>query len=326
MSSDRKNISFGLLDVYIKEVKDFLDLLHRVTLHGLEEKTSGTSKKHLHELLIQLVNIQQQFKLDQAEEKESTIPLDEKAPRLDLPILHSWENWLVWKLTSKEVLKNYQPINQKAMMLKSLTGIDKEMCKPMSSTEILKYLYKKYDDQSLVEIVLDDILTLKKAVNDQQTYQNLSKWMIALQMVSYHKLQKKIVPHFRRKALFCLLSREHYLYAVRKIIKYDTKLNKDHGITNGSSDLSPSKKQELETLRRDFWISLMERLLDISRKLTMMRQIGIAERRSAQGNQFQYHNPDTVDPDESDQNNDDYDGSENYEEDSDSHDNEYNEY
>ena len=104
--------------------------------------------------------------------------------------------------------------------------MDKEMCKPLSSTEILKYLYKKYNDQSLLEIVLDDILTMKKAVNDQQTYQNLSKWMVALQHVSNHNLQHKITTNFRRKALFCLLSREHYLYAVRKIIKYDTKLKK----------------------------------------------------------------------------------------------------
>ena len=66
----------------------------------------------------------------------------------------------------------------------------------------------------------------------------------------------------------------------------------------------------------------MEKLLDISRKLTIMRQQGIAERKFAQGNQFQYHNPDIVDPDESDKS----DESENNEDYSDSHDNEDNEY
>ena len=333
LSSDRKNISMGLLEVYIKNLKDSSDLLWEAARHGVDEKISGTSNKHLEELLIQLVNIQQQFKLDQErkEEKESFRPMDdhENAPRLDLPKLHSWENWLVWKQTSEEVLKDYQPISQKALILKSLMGMDKEMCKPLSSTEILTYLYKKYNDQSLLEIVLDDILTMKKAANDQQTYQNLSKWMVALQHVSNHNLQHKITTNFRRKALFCLLSREHYLYAVRKIIKYDTKLKKDHGIPDDPTDMSPSKKQDIETLRREFWISLMEKLLDISRKLTIMRQQGIAERKFAQGNQFQYHNPDIVDPDddpdESDEP-DESDDSENNEDYSDSHDNEDNEY
>ena len=69
----------------------------------------------------------------------------------------------------------------------------------------------------------------------------------------------------------------------------------------------------------------MERLLDISRKLTIMRQQGIAERKFAQGNQFQYHNPDTVDPDDDPDESDESD-SQNNEDYSDSHDNEDNEY
>ena len=58
---------------------------------------------------------------------------------------------------------------------------------------------------------------------------------------------------------------------VRKIIKYDNNL-KDHG--------NPISNKETEILRREFWISLMDKILDISRKLTMLRNQGITEKRN----------------------------------------------
>ena len=82
-------------------------------------------------------------------------------------------SWLEWKRSAEEILPSYySEINKKALILESLNTMDKEACILLPYKDIQKYLHDKYDDIILVDHTLEDITKIKKAINDDQTYQN----------------------------------------------------------------------------------------------------------------------------------------------------------
>ena len=120
---------------------------------------------------------------------------------------------------------------------------------------------------------LEDITKIKKAINDDQTYQNLASFNLAYKLALHHGCLGKIDGNFRRKATWCLLSREFYTFTIREVLRYDEKLKKVYHCDD-LTDISLTTAEEIENKRRTYWLEIMEENFCLSRKLTMLRNRG----------------------------------------------------
>ena len=257
----------------LQKIERALDDLAR---SGADVSNAGVTVIELDSYRKQLFDTETEVKADiRKREKESNSSKKEdpkNAPFLTLSPLSDYTCWLNWKKEATEILDNYSnETTKKALIIKSLRDpVDVNACRGMDYHQIWSWLVKKYEDaDTLIPLIVEGLLSMEKATNDYQTYQNLAKFQNGFQLLEYHKAERQLDAIFRRKMTPILLSREFFIIFQKDLFAHEEKIKLENNISDDVSQLESSVQSDFEMKRRDYWLKSIGEMYDFVRKLVM---------------------------------------------------------
>ena len=276
--------TIGKAKYLLDQIKSKREAIDNLQLSGLviDHQTVGVTLEELDEYYVKISNIlsQQEFesKINEAKQRAANNELAKGAPQLELPPLTGFSSWLNFKKSLNEIMPLHSnPLVKKQILLKSLRNKeDKNRCQNMDYENCFSYLIQRYESSALIPELIDSLLDMSPAINDKQSYENLTQLISTTAMIKTYDQLDKLDNNARSKLMFILLHRELQLHFLKDQSIFEESIRKeicsDLVDLESLSDASCLNTPELESKRRSWWLEQMTRYLGIARDLVKHHQ------------------------------------------------------
>lgn len=284
----------GLAD----DSKKVKDQVLRFVLDGQEpsEDEIGISVKQLKDLCAKINDCLDAAETEKRhqEDKDRTQSREllKATPVVKLLPLNGLESWLEYKKQYDLIIPEVVSVlTKKALILESLRSeSDKKQCQILPFKEIESYLYKKYENSSLIPLVVDKMLSMQEVSTSSESLINLQRLINYIDTFTYfgalavldRDKRRKMVPKLLAPSFRTEFYRTQVMYE-REVITEATSKNIEEVSAKEQTQIINDSKYEKKF--QDKWIYEMKMTMDIVRNCSMIND---AESRKKRTNSYKY--------------------------------------
>ncbi len=284
----------GLAD----DAKKVKDQVLKFVLDGQEpsEEEIGISVKQLKDLCAKINDCLDAAETEKRhqEDKDRTQSREllKATPVVKLLPLNGLESWLEYKKQYDLIIPQVVSVlTKKALILESLRNeSDKKQCQILPFKEIESYLYKKYENSSLIPLVVDKMLGMQEVSNPTDSLVNLQKLINYIDTFTYfgalavldRDKRRKLVPKLLAPSFRTEFYRTQVMYEREIITKTTLKSIEEVSAKEQTQIINDSKN---EKKFQDKWIYEMKMTMDIVRNCSMMND---AESKKKRNHNYKY--------------------------------------
>ena len=198
------------------------------------------------------------------------------SPSIQLPPLNNITDWLNFKAALDRIMPFHTSDIVKCTLVKKALRdkADISRCRNMKYDGIMSYLTDRYHDSSLIPRLVDRLLNMQQAKDNQISYENLTEFLSIWSQLELHKGTDRIDSYAREKLVFILLPTYlQFDFLKEQIMQEKAWKNQESANIevddNASTTFSLAKGEEYEDKRRTHFVDQMKVYSEIIRRLVM---------------------------------------------------------
>ena len=228
-----------------------------------------------HEALFNYISdAEQEVKKKEHRDRLEASEILKTSPSISLPKLRGIKDWLNWKAALEKIMPFHSSeIVKQTLVKQSLVDkADQSRCQNLSYDSMYDYLSNRYDDSSLLPRLVDRLLTLRTAKDNNTSYQNLTEFLSVHAQLELHNGLDRVDSFVREKLVTLLLPNNLQCDFLANQIKQEREWKSENSgdVDDGASistTFSVAQGEEFEERRRKFFVSSMKVYLEIMRKV-----------------------------------------------------------
>ena len=259
-------------------------MLENLVPHGvwLDKTTTGMSSLDMSAYLTELDDFisskESQMRRAEAQSRAESQELSKSAPRIELPELSGFSNYLSWKAAADQILPLHTNDLIKKQLVKASLKNKEDLlrCKDINFKEIMSYLDSRYSSPLLIPQLIEEALRMRRAHDNRSSYENLTNFVSLYNQLCAHKQEDKLTMHVRQKLVPILLCSTNMSMFYKEMGKKEAEMKKAQEQAGDTPDcasvVSYALGDEFEEQRRSFWLEEMFSYLNVARKIVSQQQ------------------------------------------------------
>ena len=294
--SSAENKTLGNAKSLLRQIDSMRSCLDQLQISGIpiNNETTGIDKTTLEDYYIECTNFISSLENDlkmkefkQRLEHQEMTRSASSAPYMKIKPLHGFSSWLGFIKSHDSVIDYYKNEIVKAAVVRESLRLkeDKLQCEDLNYDQIMDFLKKKYEDESLIGNLIDKVLTLPRATNERTSYENLVYFFSVIGKLKQHNAMTKLDRSSREKMLPILLMPDNLknYYMEEELNQSEWKTKQDNPFDEVLSIASESLTEEEDEKHRNWFIKKMNLYLLVVRKIVNKVPENIASKNSNSG-------------------------------------------
>ena len=202
------------------------------------------------------------------------------SPSIQLPPLNNITDWLNFKAALDRIMPYHNSDIVKCTLVKKALRdkADISRCRNMTYDGIMSYLTTRYHDSSLIPRLVDRLLEMQQAKDNQISYENLTEFLSIWSQLELHNGTDRIDSYAREKLVFILLPKYlQFDFLKEQIMQEKAWKNQESANIevddNASTTFSLAKGEEYEDKRRAHFVDQMKVYSEIIRRIVMTNTV-----------------------------------------------------
>ena len=270
---------------FVKHLDFCRDNCNALRLEGVkyDENTLGASPETMEQLYQEvfrfITDAEKEAKKQEHRDRLEASEVLKTAPSITLPPLYSVSSWLSFKAALDKIMPFHNSdIVKCTIVRKALRDkADISRCQNLNYDALIGYLNSRYNDASLLPRLIDRLLMMKPARDNQTSYNNLNEFLAIYAQLEIHQGTDRLDNFVREKLVVLLLTTNLQCDFLDKQIEQELEWKKDspdhdENEDDASTTFSIISGGEFEDKRRQHFVRSMKKYSEIMRKLVATNQ------------------------------------------------------
>ena len=270
---------------FVKPLDFSRDNCDALRLEGVkfDEETLGATPEIMKDLYQEVFKFiadgEKEAKKQEHRERLEASEVLKTAPSITLPPLYSVSNWLSFKAAMDKIMPFHNSdIVKCTIVRKALRDkADISRCQNLTYDALVGYLNSRYNDASLLPRLIDRLLMMKPAKDNQTSLNNLNEFLAIYAQLEIHQGTDRLDNFVREKLVVLLLTSSVQVDFLDKQIEQELEWKRespdhDDNDDDASTTFSIVSGGEFEEKRRQHFVRSMKKYSEIMRKLVATNQ------------------------------------------------------